>query len=211
MRLNLIGLILLTAGLSQAVASDQRRPSGPPTSTYVGPGDIAAFHAFWGLRACSSAAAGNKAINLRRASDGATIDIKTIASTGALDVATITDFLTHPTVTTGTITQFYDQSGHDLVQTVVANQATISLAPLKSVFNGRSTQYESVTGFSQVQPFAMLTVFSFNPVTAATSTFMSTSGSRQHMMVYNNQSAAGWSNFLGFDANGNKSAMVFHR
>jgi hypothetical protein len=97
---------------------------------YVGPGDIVpGARAWWGLRAYSSATAGNVAVDLRRASDSANcVGIKTLA-TGGLDVSsglyctggiqTATGFCAS---TTCSVLKLYDQTGNgnDLVQGIAA-------------------------------------------------------------------------------------------
>lgn len=98
-------------------------------NAYQGPGDIiAGWIAWWGLRAFSNAVAATgtqPAINVRRTSDSATMDILILPS-GKFDVATLTTFLTS---TTGFITKWYDQSGNgrDVVQATTAKQAQILL------------------------------------------------------------------------------------
>lgn len=96
---------------------------------YTGPGDVTTgWQAWYGLRAFSKAVAATgtqKAINVRRTSDSATMDIL-ILPTGRLDVATLTTFLTS---TTGFVTKIYDQSGNglDVSQTTNSKQPQISL------------------------------------------------------------------------------------
>jgi hypothetical protein len=74
-------------------------------STYVGPGDLIATTYFWGgLRAYSNATAAAlaNAIQVRRASDNTTQDIK-VLSTGALDVASALSFAGVDATGTGAI------------------------------------------------------------------------------------------------------------
>jgi hypothetical protein len=99
-------------------------------SSYTGPGDLVSGATAWyGLRGYSGAYAApgtNKAINIRRASDNATLDI-VIKSDGTLDVAAATTFLA---ATTGFVTKLYDQSGNgrDVVQATAAQQPQLLLS-----------------------------------------------------------------------------------
>lgn len=93
-------------------------------ASYVGPGDIASgAEAAYSLRAYNAAYAtgSNKAINVRRATDNATLDILILAN-GSLDVATAAAFLSG---TTGYLTTWYDQSGNGFH----ATQATAGAQP----------------------------------------------------------------------------------
>lgn len=97
-----------------------------PDPFYSGPGDVVpGATAFWGVRAYSRAAgnANTPAINVRRSSDNATMDIN-VLSAGALDVATLNAFLAS---TTGYVTIWYDQTGNGnhMVQATAANQPQI--------------------------------------------------------------------------------------
>lgn len=104
-------------------------PQYAVTSSYQGPGDVVSgAYGWWGLRAYSSAQCTGlvKSINVRRASDNATMDI-VILSNGNLDTATLSTFLTS---TTGFITTWYEQSGGggpDLTQAVSGSQPQIIL------------------------------------------------------------------------------------
>jgi hypothetical protein len=101
------------------------------TQTYAGPGDLVAGASGWfGLRAYSAAVAAGgtqKAINIRRTSDSASMEILILPS-GDLDVATATTFCN---ATTCFVTKAYDQSGNgkDATQPTQAAQPQL-------VFNG---------------------------------------------------------------------------
>ncbi len=100
--------------------------------TGVGYGGLGAIYgpavAYYGLRAFNATAAASraKAIQLQRASDGATQDI-TVLPNGRLDLATAASFLAG---TTGGLSIWYDQSGNGYHMA----QATQSLQP-KFAFN----------------------------------------------------------------------------
>ncbi len=94
--------------------------------SYTGPGDIATFKAWYGLRGYSAAVAApgtQKAITVRRASDNTTQDI-VILNTGSLDVASLTTFIN---ATTGFVTKWFDQTGNgfDVVQATSGSQPQI--------------------------------------------------------------------------------------
>ena len=82
-----------------------------PIYGYVGPGDIIRGASWWGgLRAYNAAyaAAGGKAVTVRRASDNAMMDIGVLAS-GDLDTASAAAFCSG---TTCAVTQIWDQTGN---------------------------------------------------------------------------------------------------
>lgn len=90
--------------------------------TYVGIEDIyGQAIGVWSLRAASASAAAAqvRAIQLKRASDSTTMDIH-VLTTGDLDVASATTFLSG---TTGVISIWYDQSGNGYHHTIPAAQA----------------------------------------------------------------------------------------
>lgn len=99
--------------------------SNPPS--FGGPGNIATFTAWWGLRGYSSAQCTGsvRALTLRRASDGTTADINILSSCD-LDVATAATFCDATTCSVAEICNQVasdDCSGtHDLVQGTAANQ-----------------------------------------------------------------------------------------
>ena len=86
----------------------------------------------------------NKAINVRRASDNAVLDVGFLAN-GDLDVPSLTTFLA---ATTGFIVTWYDQSGNglDVTQPTPANQPTVIIS--ETTFNNR-TAMSFLTATSQ--------------------------------------------------------------
>lgn len=98
--------------------------AAPP---FVGPLDsLPPTSVAYSMRRLLSAYVANKAIQVRRASDNATLDVGFLTN-GDLDVPTLTTFLA---ATNGFITTFYDQSGGglDLTQPTAANQPPMVLA-----------------------------------------------------------------------------------
>lgn len=87
------------------------------------------------MRRLLSSYVANRAINVRRASDSAALDIG-FQSNGDLDIATLTTFLA---ATTGFVTTWYDQGsgGLDLTQGTAAKQPQIIIA--ETTMNGRPT------------------------------------------------------------------------
>jgi hypothetical protein len=119
---------------------------------YVGPGDVVSgAKAWWGLRAYSTATAGNKAVRLIRASDSSQQDFNTLAS-GGIDIASITSFLAS---TTAKVVTLYDQtaSGFDATQATGANRPAFALAFL----NGWPTIDNSSHGNVNLATSASLT------------------------------------------------------
>lgn len=138
----------------------------PTVAAYTGPGDYAAFTAWYGLRAYSAAkaAAEVNAIDLRRVSDSATCTVK-VATNGTLDLTvgtvcnggtqTVTDWIG---ASSATVSKIYDQTAGnacgaascDLVQATAAAQPDLilncngSLPCLRRV-NGGGTQCELVS------------------------------------------------------------------
>ena len=95
-----------------------------PASLYTGPGDVASFDVFYGVRAYSGAyaAGGGNAFDLRRSSDNGTMTAAFLA-TGALDTATISSWAGADTIF---ISRAYDQTGNNrhATQPTPANQLT---------------------------------------------------------------------------------------
>jgi hypothetical protein len=109
--------------------------------TVTGPGDVvtSGWICWYGLRAFSAAVAATgtqKAVTVRRASDNTTADIL-ILTTGRLDIATLTTFLTS---TTGFVTEWYDQTGNGFHCT----QSTTSKQPQILTSGGPGTGNPSV-------------------------------------------------------------------
>lgn len=172
----LLAALALLAGLLSASAYPLV-PSNPgaadtPTSTYVGPGDIKTLTYFWGLQGATqaSALAGQRAVNIRRASDNTTADI-TILSTGNLDVATAATFCT---ATTCFVKTLYEQISHagtcDLAQASNAQQPQLifsfsgSLPAMK--FTATNTTFLGVVCGSSNQPISAFTVAQITDTTA---------------------------------------------
>jgi hypothetical protein len=106
----------LLALLFMSSAHAQMKPLD--ASPYVGPGDIAPGAAMWfGVRAYSHAGAlsGTKAINIRRSSDNATLDIE-VRGNGNLNTQKAAGFCTGVSCF---VTEAYDQSGNGLNATQV--------------------------------------------------------------------------------------------
>lgn len=167
-------------------------------SSYVGPGDIATFAYWYGLRAYSGAKAGTKCIRVIRASDSTQTDINSL-SNGALDISTLTTFLA---ATTGKIVTFYDQVGSaDATQATGASQAVMSLtagpaSTVTSQFAGSQSYNATVSALGGVQPL------SFSMVAERTSNFTA------YNAVLNVASGSGDFGAL-FDANANSIAGYF--
>ena len=103
-------------------------------ASYTGPGDIASGAVAWyGLRAYSSAARGQKAINVCNAGDATCVDMSTDASSGALTITTVGG--TNCSVSTCTIKKAYDQTGngYDATQSTIASRPTLSVSCLSSL------------------------------------------------------------------------------
>ena len=116
---------------SLGIIGTQRVAAG---ASYTGPGDIASGALAWyGLRAYSSAARGQKAINVCNAGDATCVDMSTDASSGALTITTVGG--TNCSVSTCTIKKAYDQTGngYDATQSTIANRPTLSVSCLSSL------------------------------------------------------------------------------
>jgi hypothetical protein len=147
MKLTKIFLLVLAVALAavtparasemlQAIVNDVHHSSGPTCGGYVGPGDLDTHWAHWkGLRAFSAADCGNALINVFRADAGTgtcngvagqtTCDIKSVATTGLLDLAALATFCSGSTCPTQTI---YDRVGgvNSGNQGVTAQSAAVS-------------------------------------------------------------------------------------
>jgi hypothetical protein len=141
-------------------------------ASYVGPGDIVAAGAWWGLRAYSAAKAGTAAVRIIRASDSTQQDFNTLAN-GSLDTASIATFLT---ATTGKIVTLYDQTGggYDLTQGTDASRPAYTANAIGSLpcltTSGGATSLEAATTLSWAQPYTFLVVVS--PTDAPNNTFV---------------------------------------
>jgi hypothetical protein len=144
---------------------------GVPASsgaTYVGPGDLQASVAAWGLRAYSSATRGNKLINACNSTGGIDVgcaDMLSDATTGLLVPATIAT-ITCPG-TNCTIKTWYDISGNtnctgtacDQTDAVISARATLTANCLNTTFPcatyaGAQT-YATANTLTQAQPFTI--------------------------------------------------------
>jgi Alpha-L-arabinofuranosidase B, catalytic len=125
---------------------------------------------YWGLRAFSAAAAAAEvnAIQLQRASDGATQNI-TVLPNGSLNVAAAAAFLAG---TTGGISIWYDQSGngYNMVQATQAFQPQFTFSALGTrpaiLFDGSSTFLEYSAGIPNVNTPATYSGFCEPQMTA---------------------------------------------
>jgi|SRR5579863_1670519 len=166
----LIGtLLLITPAKAQPVSAfvQGAASSGPACGGYQGPGDFATaanWRGYWGLRAFNAATCGNKAINIRRASDGTNTDISTISTTGKLDVATATTFCN---ATTCFVTKLYEQSGGgvgDVSQATAGSQAQLAFGctglaastPCLTTQGTGNPAYLSALSITQAQPFTLI-------------------------------------------------------
>lgn len=126
--------------------------------SYVGPGDLVSFTAWWGMRAYSAATCGTACIRVVRASDSAQSDINSLAN-GSLDAATLATFLT---ATTGKIVTWYDQVGtNDLTQSNDAERPAVLANALGSSYgtNFASAQARLVsTGVTASQPYSFVVI-----------------------------------------------------
>lgn len=156
---------------------------------YTGPGDIATFSNWWGLRAYSAATCGTKCVRLIRSSDSTQGDILTTAA-GDLDTSSafFDGSLTYKVVT------LYDQVGtNDMTQGTDANRPIFALNAILShfpsmKFTGSSDMWlRTGSTFTQSQPF---TYFAYGQRTANfTSTqvmLIDNSGSPQAALSFNN-------------------------
>jgi hypothetical protein len=129
--------------------------------------------AWWGLRGYSAAVSNGttKAINLRASGNNATSDF-VILSNGALDVASISTFLT----TNGGslfVTELYDQTGNGnhLTQATAANQPGFSLSVLGSfaAINVTGSGSGTIMGTSSISYSSTLTMSHVAQFTNSTS------------------------------------------
>ena len=106
--------------------------------------------AWWGLRAYSRASRGMNAVRIRRTSDNAEQDFRTLDS-GALDRAAIGTFLSS---TTGQFVTWYDQVGtNHATQATAANQPDVNLSGIGSLVTGDFNNHALVTSnITQSQP-----------------------------------------------------------
>lgn len=125
-RLGVFGSVLAALLLAALVGAQAQffNPAqffpGASAPAYQGPGDAAAYVAWWGLRAYSAATAGTKSVLMRRASDNATSNINTLAN-GDFDTATAATFCAS--------TSCFLQTIYDKVGTADVTQATTTRQP----------------------------------------------------------------------------------
>jgi hypothetical protein len=127
---------------------------------YTGPGDVVSGATAWyGLRAynASYATGTNPAVDLVDQAGANTITINILAN-GALDLASISAWVTAHSVTTILVTKLYDQTGnaHHVAQTTVASMPTLNTSGLGAglptmVFSGG--QFDSAS-FTLAQPLS---------------------------------------------------------
>lgn len=131
---------------------------------YTGPGDIQSGALAWGgLRGYSAAYAtgSNPAVDLVDQSGANAITIN-ILSTGKLDTATISTWVTAHSVTTINVAKLYDQSGNGLhfTQATLASMPSLALSVIGSnpamLFNAQSLT--NATGATSTQPFTISAV-----------------------------------------------------
>jgi hypothetical protein len=142
---------LWQGGMSKKAIVDFIPKNAP---AYTGPGDIATFAVWWGLRAYTAATIGNNLITIKRDSDSTSQDFTSI-STGALDTASIATFLTS---TTGKITKFYGQggSGINLVpQSVGADYGSSVFGSLPGAVFSTAQTYEGSATINITTPFSL--------------------------------------------------------
>lgn len=162
-RLLLAGLV--SAGLTSAAAAQFVQAIVADThhsgaAAYTGPGDLATFSNWYGLRAFSSADRGSHLINVCNSTGGVDVgcaDLSSDASTGALVSATVSG-ITCPGANC-TVKTIYDRKGSlDLTQATVANRPTLPAScattskPCMSFVRGSSqflTMTTSATSLSQ--------------------------------------------------------------
>jgi hypothetical protein len=100
--------------------------SGAPPPSYVGPGDIIPGAAWWsGLRGYTAALSDgtHPAVDLQDQAGGNQLTGVKILSTGALDVATISAWVTANSVTSIRVVKLYDQTGNGVHWTAAAATA----------------------------------------------------------------------------------------
>lgn len=143
----------------------------PQHFVYVGPGDIATFKVWYGLRAFSASDRGNKLVNVCNSTGGTDVgcgDLSSDATTGNLVSATISG-ITCPGVNC-TIKTWYDRSGTgaDVTQATVANRYTIGTsctglgsASLPCATGSATECYVSSLTITQAQPYTLLTAVNF--------------------------------------------------
>jgi len=186
MRRTLLALAASAALIAPASAQVGMPWPGPGTvhaAAYTGPGDLATFSAWYGLRAFKGTDRGQKLINACDSTGGTDVacaDMLSDATTGALVPATIGG-ITCPG-TNCTVKTAYEKSGSgvgDATQATVANRPALlsaCLTPVTAcmVWTNRSTQYLTMTtgsGNTLSQPFSMYTVATKNGDTQSTNTF----------------------------------------
>lgn len=118
---------------------------------YQGPGDVVSGALAWyGFRAYSLAKAGNKAVNLVRASDSATQDINTLAS-GSFDAASAATFCA---ATTCKVVTWYDQTQGTSCVTGVACDNTQSMDATRATYTALALSSKPCATFSGSNAYA---------------------------------------------------------
>lgn len=168
----LAALLLLFAAPSWAQVPLTGAGKSATIPSYVGPGDIYSFRAWFGLRAYSAVKRGTAIANVCNSTGGIDVgcgDILSDATTGALVSATIGG-ITCPG-TNCTIKTWYDQTGGnnctgscDVVQNTIANRFSLlanvqgSLPGAQSTGGGSATGMASAGNMSISQPVTFVAV-----------------------------------------------------
>jgi len=157
---------LACAQVGQIVVAVVPTPGGGScTGGYQGVADIASTSlvSYYALRgvSCAYSTGANNAIQIQRASDNTTANIKILAS-GALDVATASTFCA---ATTCGIKTFYDQVGsNNLTQSTLADMEALSFSCIGSLpcWTSNGSQWaEGGTG-TLAQPLTVISVLNIS-------------------------------------------------
>jgi len=109
--------------------------SGSGGAAYVGPGDIATFTLWGGVRAYSAATAGTKAIELCDSAGANCADVSTNASTGALNAPGTRGADNCNVVSTCKVRTVYDKVGtNNFVQATAGTMPTLTVNALNSAY-----------------------------------------------------------------------------
>lgn len=144
-------------------------PVAAAPSSYIGPGDvISGAYAWYGLRAYNAAYAtgSNPALDIVDQAGANALTVN-ILSTGRLDVASISSWVTANSVTTIKVTRMYDQSGNSrhLNQSTLTNMPVLNLTGFGSlpaiVVDGTVPQHMSTDpgAIAQNQPLTYSFVY----------------------------------------------------
>jgi hypothetical protein len=140
----------------RAAAGGAAGDEGP--SGYVGPGNVAAATAWWGLRAYTTASIGTNAVRLRRSSDNVEQNFVTVAG-GGLDLVAINTF--RGAANLFVVTLFDQTGGGNHMQQVTAGvQPILTLnalgsRPAMDDVAGVGRTLTAASAVTRVQPFTM--------------------------------------------------------